>query len=67
MDANTLAKSIVDQATGEKPIVRPKEKSPKAVARGIARRDALFAVERSEIARDAANIRWAKSKGNPKK
>ncbi|MBB5064484.1 histone H1 [Granulicella mallensis] len=67
MDMNSLAKSIVDQATGEAPIVRPKEKSPKAVARGIARRDALFAVERSEIARDAANLRWAKVRGNQEK
>jgi hypothetical protein len=32
MDINTLAKSIVDQATGEATIVQPREKSPKAVA-----------------------------------
>jgi hypothetical protein len=67
MDINTLAKSIADKATGDNPIVRPKEKSAAAVARGEARRDSLWSEERSEIARNAANARWAKSKGNQKK
>jgi hypothetical protein len=55
MDANTLAKSIVDQAIGEKPIKRP---NARAAARGIARKEALTPDQRKEIAHKAAKARW---------
>jgi len=58
MDANTLAKSIVDQATGDKPIKRP---NPKASARGVARKEALTPERRAEIAKKAASVRWIQS------
>lgn len=50
MDANTLAKSIVDQATGEKPLKKPK--SAAAIARGKARMASMTA---EEISKNAAN------------
>ena len=55
MDINTLAKSIVDQATGEKPI---KKKLPDAAKRGYARKAALTPERRKEIAEKAAEARW---------
>jgi hypothetical protein len=58
MDINTLAKSIVDQATGDKPIKKPIAKSPAAVARGKARIASMSDGEASRHARNAANKRW---------
>ncbi len=59
MDINTLAKSIVDQATGDK----PKKKIQHATAkRGHARAAALTAEERKAIAQKGAAARW--NKGN---
>lgn len=67
LDLNQLAKSIVDQATGDAP-AQPEqtEKNPAAVALGrlgglkggAARAKKLTAEERSEIAKKAANKRW---------
>lgn len=68
-DPNQLAKSIVDQATGqteEQPQVP--EKNPAAVALGRlggkkggpARAQKLTAEERSKIAKKAAQKRWSK-------
>lgn len=72
LDLNQLAKSIVDQATGEEP-KQPEEseKNPAAVALGrlgglkggAARAKKLTAEERSEIARLAAQARWKKGGG----
>lgn len=69
LDLNQLAKSIVDQATGEEP-KQPQEpeKNPAAVALGRlgglkggkARARKLTAEERSEIAKKAAAARWKK-------
>ena len=70
LDLNQLAKSIVDQATGDAP--KPTEqpaKNPAAVALGrlgglkggAARAKKLTAQERSEIAKKAAKARWEKS------
>jgi hypothetical protein len=69
LDLNQLAKSIVDQATGEIPPVEnyaETGKNPSAVALGrlggvkggAARAKKLTAEERSEIARKAAKARW---------
>jgi hypothetical protein len=57
MDFNTHAKSIVDQAIGEKPTKRP---NPIAKARGKARKESLSPERRKEIAVKAANKRWDK-------
>jgi hypothetical protein len=57
MDANTLAKLIVDQAVGDKPIKKP---NPRAATRGVARAKALSPEKRKTIATKAANTRWAK-------
>ena len=59
MDANTLAKSIVDQAIGEKPM---KKKQPATAKRGLARAASLTPDRRKQIAEKAAKIRWAASK-----
>ena len=70
-DLNQLAKLIVDQATGESPILpkpEQKEKNPAAVALGKlggqkggkARAKKLSPEERSEIAKKAAEARWKK-------
>jgi hypothetical protein len=56
MDINTLAKSIVDQATGEKPIKKPR---PALASRGVKRAEALSPERRKEIAKKAAAIRWS--------
>lgn len=71
-DSNQLAKLIVDQATEEpvaEPVEEPKpEKNPAAVALGRlgglkggkARAAKLTKKRRSEIAKKAAEARWAK-------
>jgi hypothetical protein len=66
LDLNALAKSIVDEATGEAP-PRP-AKDPLAVELGRrgglkggkARAAKLSAKQRSDIAKKAAAARWAK-------
>jgi hypothetical protein len=58
MDANTLAKSIVDQAVGEKPI---KKKNPRASVRGKARAEALTPERRKAIAEAGSAARWSQS------
>ena len=55
MDINTLAKSIVDQATGDKP---KKKIQPATAKRGHARADALTPEKRKAIAQKAAQTRW---------
>jgi hypothetical protein len=55
MDINTLAKSIVDQATGEKP---KKKIQPATAKRGHARAAVLTGEQRAEIAKKAAAARW---------
>ena len=55
MDINTLAKSIVDQATGDKPVKKP---NPRKQMRGKARAEALTPERRSQIAKKAAQARW---------
>jgi hypothetical protein len=66
-DINLLAKSIMEQATGQKPREPVDEgKNPAAAALGRlgglkggkARAVKLSAEQRSEIAKKAANIRW---------
>jgi hypothetical protein len=59
MDINTLAKSIVDQATGDKPT---KKVQPATAKRGLARAASLSPERRKEIAERAAKKRWAASK-----
>lgn len=68
-DLSQLAKSIVDQATGEAPIEPEKPEKNKAAQElgrlgglkgGKARAKKLTAEERSEIARKAAKVRWGK-------
>jgi hypothetical protein len=55
MDINTLAKSIADQATGDKPIKKPR---PAMANRGVKRAEALSPERRREIAKQAAKARW---------
>jgi hypothetical protein len=67
-DANQLAKSIVDIATGVAPLEPATEdgKNPAAVALGrlggakggLARAEALTRKQRADIARKAARARW---------
>lgn len=65
VDLNALAKSIVDEATGEaKERVERPEKDEGAVRRGEARAEALSPERRSQIARKAARTRWAKPAGS---
>lgn len=73
-DLNALAKSIVDDATGEAPEVEepqaPDGKNPAAVALGRlgglkggkARAAKLTQEQRSEIAKKAARARWGDKK-----
>ena len=70
LDLNQLAKSIVDQATGEETKdSEQSDKNPAAVALGRlggkkggkARAEKLTPEKRKEIARLAANTRWKKS------
>lgn len=72
-DANQIAKSIVDQISGEKP-VEPDEDQPKknpaavelgrlgGLKGGKARAAKLSAKKRSEIAKNAARKRWGNDK-----
>ena len=67
-DVNQLAKSIVEQATGETPAVEPVDDGKNAAAvalgrlgglkGGKARAAKLSKKRRSEIAQNAANARW---------
>jgi hypothetical protein len=65
-DVNQLAKSIVDQATGQAPPEPKPEKNPAAVALGRlgglkggrARAETLSAESRRGIAKKAAETRW---------
>jgi len=67
-DANQLAKSIIDIATGQKPDRDPtpeeQGKDPRAAALGrlggTARAKALSGKKRKEIASKAARARWEK-------
>jgi hypothetical protein len=60
-DANRLAKSIVELATGEAKDVRVDKAARKAGLKGgKARAKALTTEQRSEIARMAASARWKK-------
>jgi hypothetical protein len=57
-DVNSLAKQIVDEATGDaEPTQKPK-KDDAAVKRGQARADSLSPERRAEIAKEAAKARW---------
>lgn len=70
-DLNALAKSIVDEATGEKPRPDERPKNPAAVELGRmgglkggkARAAALTPERRAEIARKAAAARWGTKTG----
>lgn len=69
-DLNSLAKSIVDDATSDVPRREPEEQPKNAAAvelgrrgglkGGRARADSLTAERRVEIARQAAEVRWGK-------
>jgi len=73
-DANQLARQIVDEATGRCPVEEDDDKDPAAVKRGKlgglkggkARAAKLSKSERSEIAKHAAKVRWAKTDRNAK-
>lgn len=68
-DLNKLARSIVDEATGEAPPEPESGKDPAAVSLGRrgglrggpARAKKLSAKKRSEIAKKAAAARWSRS------
>jgi len=71
LDLNQLAKRIVDEATGEAPPSEPKPEKNKAAQElgrlgglkgGTARAKKLTTEERSEIAKKAAQARWANRK-----
>lgn len=70
LDLNQLAKRIVDEATNDSPKPEQPEKNPAAVALGrlggikggAARAAKLSPTMRSEIARNAAEKRWEKSR-----
>jgi hypothetical protein len=76
-DVNQLAKAIVDESVGDTPRPEPEPdvRNPHALALGAkgwskggrARAEKLSAEQRREIARNAANRRWAAStnKGTP--
>lgn len=61
-DLNQLAAFIVDQATNEIPrpqeTIRPKGKAIGGKKGGLARKEALTAAQRADIARTAATARW---------
>ena len=60
-DANQLAKTVVDLATGEDVGASPAANKAKAGAKGgKARARTLSAIERREIAQKAARSRWSK-------
>lgn len=58
-DINEVAFRVFQQAVGEVPVDEPKTKSEAAVKRGAARAEKMSAERRSEIARAAAQKRWA--------
>lgn len=58
LDLNQLAKSIVDQATGESPAEEAVQKPARGSAGGKARSKNLTDEERIDAARLAANVRW---------
>lgn len=68
-DVNQIAKAIVDQATSEEPPLTENGKNAAAVALGRlggkkggpARAKKLSKKRRSEIAKKAAEVRWAKN------
>ncbi|MEN6625636.1 MAG: hypothetical protein ABFD69_05335 [Candidatus Sumerlaeia bacterium] len=70
MDINKLAKKIVDESTGNQDKKPEPRKNPAAVALGRlgglkggrARAEKLTARKRSEIAKNAARVRWLKNK-----
>jgi hypothetical protein len=69
-ETNSVAARIVALTTGQKPLEPPKEKNAAAVALGklgaskggIARAENLTSKRRKQIARKAAESRWAKSR-----
>lgn len=61
LDLNQLAKSIVDQATGEQEINNPPPKQPRGKSGGQARANSLTKEEKADIARLAALSRWKKT------
>ena len=71
-DPSQLAKSIVDQATGEAPRAEPPREKNKAAQElgrlggkkgGAARAATLTPRRRSQIAKKAAKARWGKTAG----
>jgi hypothetical protein len=58
-DLNQWAKRMVDIATGE---VEDKQPVASAVKGGVARARSLTPQQRAQIAKDAADARWKKSK-----
>jgi hypothetical protein len=70
-DFNQHARNIIREAAGAEPKQEPPEKNPHAVALGRlggkkggkARAAKLTAEERREIARKAAEVRWARVNG----
>ena len=60
-DAAEVAYRVVGTATGRIQRFPMRRKSKKAVGRGKARAARLTAARRSEIARNAANVRWGKA------
>jgi hypothetical protein len=73
-DLNSLAKSIVDDATRDEPRPKPEERAKNAAAvelgrlgglkGGKARAAKLSAEERSDIAKRAAAARWGRTKNS---
>jgi hypothetical protein len=63
LDLNQLAKSIVEQATGE---IMPEKQSPplKGRAGGVSRIKPLTPNEKSDLGRLAASARWKKTDKN---
>jgi len=70
LDMKQLAKRIVDEATGEEPITPPPPQKNQAAVElgrlggkkgGKARAESLTPEQRSEIAKKAAQKRWAKT------
>jgi hypothetical protein len=68
-DLSQLAKSIVDEATGEAPRIEESEKSKAARDAGRhggqARAAALTSEQRAQIAKNAALKRWGKKSTKP--
>ncbi len=60
-DVSQLAKMMVDIASGEANEKPPKEKTPAAIARGVARMDSLGKDERKALSIRAAKARWEKN------